>query len=121
MPQLKGRAVVEMTIKKANDQKFDLDGTLFEQGHLTLVIDGYSAPITGGCFVDLVNRGFYDGMKVIRSDGFVIQTGDPEGEDASDALRLLCPTQNMDCIGWLCGPSNEEEKAYSTGSICQRR
>lgn len=81
LPQLKGRAVVELTIKKANNQKFDLDGQLFEQGHLTLVIDGYSAPVTGGCFADLVNRGFYDGMKVIRSDGFVIQTGDPEGPD----------------------------------------
>ncbi|GJQ09026.1 hypothetical protein GpartN1_g817.t1 [Galdieria partita] len=81
LPQLKGRAVVEMTLKKANNQKFDLDGQLFDKGYLTLVIDGYSAPVTGGCFVDLVNRGFYDGMKVIRSDGFVIQTGDPEGPD----------------------------------------
>ncbi|EME28798.1 Peptidyl-prolyl cis-trans isomerase, chloroplastic [Galdieria sulphuraria] len=81
LPQLKGRAVVEMTIKKANNQKFDLDGQLFDKGQVTLVIDGYSAPVTGGCFVDLVNRRFYDGMKVIRSDGFVIQTGDPEGPD----------------------------------------
>lgn len=38
------------------------------------------APVTGGSFVDLVKRGFYDNMKIQRSDGFVVQTGDPEGE-----------------------------------------
>jgi peptidylprolyl isomerase len=30
--------------------------------------------------VDLVRRGFYDNMKIQRSDGFVVQTGDPDGE-----------------------------------------
>jgi cyclophilin family peptidyl-prolyl cis-trans isomerase len=39
----------------------------------------YSAPVTGGNFVDLVNKGFYNNMKIQRSDGFVVQTGDPEG------------------------------------------
>eukprot|EP00871_Galdieria_phlegrea_P004498 jgi/Galph1/5049/GphlegSOOS_G3772.1 len=81
LPQLKGRAVVEMIIKKDNNAKFDLDGQLFDQGQLTLVIDGYSAPVTGGCFVDLVNRGFYNKSKAIRSDGFVIQCGDPDGPE----------------------------------------
>ena len=36
--------------------------------------------MTGGNFVDLVQKGFYDKMKIQRSDGFVVQTGDPEGE-----------------------------------------
>jgi peptidylprolyl isomerase len=39
-----------------------------------------AAPVTGGNFVDLVNKGFYDNMKIQRSDGFVVQTGDPDGE-----------------------------------------
>jgi len=39
-----------------------------------------SAPVTGGNFVDLVQKGFYNNMKIQRSDGFVVQTGDPEGE-----------------------------------------
>ena len=47
---------------------------------MRMVVDGYTAPITGGNFVDLVQRGFYDGMKIQRSDGFVVQTGDPSAE-----------------------------------------
>mmetsp|Transcript_12189 Transcript_12189/g.35694 ORF Transcript_12189/g.35694 Transcript_12189/m.35694 type:complete len:183 (+) Transcript_12189:1137-1685(+) len=39
-----------------------------------------SAPVTGGNFVDLVQKGFYDKMQIQRSDGFVVQTGDPDGE-----------------------------------------
>ena len=36
--------------------------------------------MTGGNFVELVKRGFYDNMDIQRSDGFVVQTGDPKGE-----------------------------------------
>ena len=35
--------------------------------------------MTGGNFVDLVQKGFYTNMKIQRSDGFVVQTGDPDG------------------------------------------
>ena len=38
------------------------------------------APVTGGNFVDLVQKGFYNNMDIQRSDGFVVQTGDPAGE-----------------------------------------
>ena len=50
---------------------------------MTIVVDGFNAPVTGGNFVDLVDRGFYDGMDVQRSDGFVVQTGKPsaKGQD----------------------------------------
>ncbi len=66
LPQLKGRATV------------DLETT---QGNLTLIVDGYSAPLTAGNFIDLVQRGFYDGLPFLRSeDNFVLQTGDPTGE-----------------------------------------
>jgi cyclophilin family peptidyl-prolyl cis-trans isomerase len=36
--------------------------------------------VTGGNFVDLVQKGFYNNMKIQRSDGFVVQTGDPDGD-----------------------------------------
>jgi cyclophilin family peptidyl-prolyl cis-trans isomerase len=36
--------------------------------------------VTGGNFVDLVNKGFYNKMLIQRSDGFVVQTGEPEGK-----------------------------------------
>jgi len=73
LPQLKGRATIQVELKfnKATD---NIPG-----GSMTIVVDGYSAPITSGNFVDLVNRGFYNGMDVQRADGFVVQTGDPEG------------------------------------------
>ncbi|NEO33394.1 MAG: peptidylprolyl isomerase [Symploca sp. SIO3C6] len=67
LPQLKGRATVEISTNK---------------GDLTLIVDGYSAPVTAGNFVDLVNRGFYDGLEFIRAeDKFVVQTGDPAGSE----------------------------------------
>jgi len=54
-----------------------------------LVVDGYNAPVNGGNFVDLVQRGFYDGLSFTRSeDNFVLQTGDPLG----DAEGFIDPT-----------------------------
>ncbi len=67
LPQLKGRATVEFTTNK---------------GTMQAVIDGFSAPVTGGNFVDLVQRGFYDGMEFTRAeDNYVLQTGDPDGPE----------------------------------------
>eukprot|EP00908_Phaeocystis_cordata_P010272 Transcript_21119.p1 GENE.Transcript_21119~~Transcript_21119.p1 ORF type:complete len:440 (-),score=200.53 Transcript_21119:143-1366(-) len=76
LPRLNKRAVVEFTVKKPPGEQFDIDGNLFKEGKLRMQIDGYTAPLTSGNFVDLVRRGFYDGMKIQRSDGFVVQTGD---------------------------------------------
>ena len=45
-----------------------------KRGSLTVVLDGYNAPVSAGNFVDLVQRKFYDGMEVQRSDGFVVQS-----------------------------------------------
>jgi peptidylprolyl isomerase len=67
LPQLKGRATIDMVT---------------DQGKITIVVDGYSAPITAGNFVDLVQRGFYDGLEFIRAeDSYYVQAGDPIGED----------------------------------------
>lgn len=80
LPWLRGRATVEMVVEKAGGAQFDIDGTIYNKGKMTMIIDGYSAPITAGNFVQLVNRGFYNGKDIIRSDGFVVQTGKPEGK-----------------------------------------
>jgi peptidylprolyl isomerase len=65
LPRLLGRATVRLTTTK---------------GDLTAVVDGYNAPLTAGAFVDLVQRGFYDGLPFIRAEDFyVLQTGDPAG------------------------------------------
>ncbi len=68
LPQLKGRATVEFETTK---------------GNVTVVADGYSAPVTAGNFIDLVEKKFYDDMPFIRAEDFyVLQTGDPEGPEA---------------------------------------
>lgn len=79
-PLLKGRATVEMTIRK-NGEDFDIMGTIYKEGKLTMVLDGYNAPVTAGNFVDLVQRGFYNNDTVVRSDGFVVQIGRPNTKD----------------------------------------
>ena len=67
LPQLLGRATVEMNTT---------------QGKLTIVVDGYSAPVNAGNFVDLVQRGFYDQMNFNRAeDLYIIQAGDPPGPE----------------------------------------
>ena len=82
LPQLLGRATVQLEVAKGDaDEKFDIDGVLSKSGTLTIVVDGYSAPVNAGAFVDLVNRGFYNGLDVIRSDGFIVQTGKPADAD----------------------------------------
>jgi peptidylprolyl isomerase len=66
LPQLLGRATVAMETNK---------------GDLKLVVDGYSAPVNGGNFIDLVQRGFYDGLDFNRAEDFyILQAGDPPGE-----------------------------------------
>jgi cyclophilin family peptidyl-prolyl cis-trans isomerase len=91
LPQLKKRAIVEFVAKKgpeAEFSSFNVDGNLFKTAVLRMEIDGYTAPVTAGNFVDLVNKGFYDGMRIQRSDGFVVQTGDPSKEGRGDGKTV---------------------------------
>ena len=68
LPQLKGRAVVALNTSK---------------GPISMMVDGYSAPITAGNFLDLVQRGFYNNQTFTRTDeAYVVQTGNPDGPDA---------------------------------------
>jgi len=77
LPQLKGRATVEVLTSK---------------GRVVLVADGYNAPVTAGNFVDLVKRGFYDGLPFTRAEDFyVVQVGDPPG----DAEGFIDPATNQ--------------------------
>ena len=68
LPRLLGRATVAIDTTK---------------GRLTAVVDGYNAPLTAGAFVDLVQKGFYDGLPFTRAEDFyVLQTGDPKGPES---------------------------------------
>jgi peptidylprolyl isomerase len=67
LPQLKGRSTIAMKTSK---------------GAVTIVVDGYSAPVTAGNFVDLVQRGFYNNLPFTRAENdYVLQVGDPVGEE----------------------------------------
>jgi peptidyl-prolyl cis-trans isomerase B (cyclophilin B) len=67
-PRLDGVAIVEMTVNGSP---------------VTIEIDGNNAPVTAGNFVDLVQRGFYNGLTFHRVEKdpqpFVVQGGDPKG------------------------------------------
>ena len=67
LPQLKGRATIAFKTTK---------------GDINLIVDGYTAPVTAGNFVDLVNRGFYNDLAFTRAENdYVLQIGDPPGDE----------------------------------------
>ena len=67
LPRLLGRARVAINTTK---------------GEMEAIIDGYNAPLTGGAFIDLVEKNFYNDLPINRAEEFfVLQTGDPKGAD----------------------------------------
>ncbi len=46
-----------MVVKKPAGEQFDIEGQLFSEAKMKMIIDGYAAPVTGGNFVDLVQKG----------------------------------------------------------------
>eukprot|EP00899_Mesostigma_viride_P025430 jgi/Mesvir1/6071/Mv00799-RA.1 len=74
MPLLKGRAQVEIKLRFLNNPTLD-------RATVVLTVDGLNAPVTGGNFIDLVKRGFYNNVEIQRADGFVVQFGKPEGSE----------------------------------------
>jgi peptidyl-prolyl cis-trans isomerase B (cyclophilin B) len=78
LPKLDGKATVEMTIKGEP---------------VTIEVDGASAPITAGNFVDLAQKGVYDKLifhRVVREpQPFVVQGGDPQSKDTNFPVERL--------------------------------
>jgi peptidyl-prolyl cis-trans isomerase B (cyclophilin B) len=78
LPRLEGKATVVMTVKGSP---------------ITIEVDGNNAPITAGNFVDLVQRGVYDGLvfhRVVRQpQPFVVQGGDPKSKDPKNPPQTL--------------------------------
>jgi cyclophilin family peptidyl-prolyl cis-trans isomerase len=78
---------------------------------MNIVLDGYNAPVSAGNFADLVLRKFYDGMEVQRADGFVVQTGDPEGpadgfvDPDTNEIRRCAAQLGLAWPGLACWPS----------------
>ena len=78
LPRLEGKATVVMTVKGSP---------------ITIEVDGINAPITAGNFIDLVQRGVYNGLvfhRVVREpQPFVVQGGDPQGKNPNIPAERL--------------------------------
>lgn len=109
LPRLEGEATVEMTVK----------GEV-----ISIKVDGANAPITAGNFVDLVNRGVYNGLVfhrvVLEPQPFVVQGGDPQSKDASFPVERLGtgsfvdPTTSLPrYIPLEIKPEGQEQPIYS--------
>lgn len=76
--RLEGKATIEMKVNGAP---------------ITIEVDGNNAPITAGNFVDLVQRGVYDGLvfhRVVKEpQPFVAQGGDPQGKNPNFPVARL--------------------------------
>lgn len=78
LPRLEGQATVELVVNGSP---------------ITIEVNGEDAPITAGNFVDLVERGVYDGTRfhrVVREpEPFVVQGGDPQSADPNVPVSQL--------------------------------
>jgi peptidyl-prolyl cis-trans isomerase B (cyclophilin B) len=78
LARLEGKATVVLQVKGAA---------------ITIELDGTNAPLTAGNFVDLVQKGVYDGLvfhRVVREpQPFVVQGGDPQGKKPDFPITSL--------------------------------
>jgi peptidyl-prolyl cis-trans isomerase B (cyclophilin B) len=83
LPKLTGKATVVMTVKGSKQ--------------ITIELDGNNAPISAGNFVDLVQKGFYNGLtfhRVVRQpQPFVVQGGDPKGNGSGGYIPTGTSTE----------------------------
>lgn len=109
LPRLEGKATVVITVKGSP---------------ITVEVDGTNAPITAGNFVDLVQKGVYDGTvfhRVVREpQPFVVQGGDPQSKDPKSSPQLwgtggyVDPKTNSERrIPLEIKPKGEQEPIYS--------
>lgn len=109
LPRLEGEAIVEMVVKGSP---------------IKIVVNGLDAPITAGNFVDLANRGVYNGLafhRVIRDpQPFVAQGGDPQSKDPNFPANQLGTGSFIDpatgqprYIPLEITPANADQPVYS--------
>lgn len=59
------------------------------KGNILINVYPEKMPITAGNFLDLVNRGFYDGLIWHRVEDWVVQTGDPTGTGMGGSEKTI--------------------------------
>ena len=76
--------------KKMSNNKVNIEIQIKDEGVIKLELDSTQAPITVENFVNLVNSGFYDGLKFHRIiDGFMMQGGDPLGNGTGGSEKTI--------------------------------
>jgi|Transcript_13719 cyclophilin family peptidyl-prolyl cis-trans isomerase len=89
LPRLTGRAVIDLTVRKAPGQSFGfVNGDETNTATLRVVVDGYNAPITAGNFVENVRRGVYNGTGLKKSETALLAPPPPGKVDPSASLPL---------------------------------
>lgn len=101
LPRLEGKATVVMTVNGAP---------------ITIEVDGDNAPITAGNFVDLVQKGVYDGLvfhRVVREpQPFVVQGGDPRGDGTGGYIDPNSTPKTERRIPLEIKPEGEDQPVY---------
>lgn len=108
-----GRGVVELIIEKpdgASAYVVNEGGGPQPQAHLTLVLEGYSAPVTAGNFASNVLQRLYIGKTLtVDYTGILVGKGTVSGGANSSLLRLLVGTDScgvsllLDCTASVHG------------------
>lgn len=85
-----------------------------DYGKVKLELDGETAPITVTNFVNLVNKGFYDGLTFHRiMDGFMVQGGDPQGDGYGGSGKTIKGEFSQNGV--------ENNISHTTGTISMAR
>ena len=84
------------------------------KGVIRVKLDGEGAPIHVGNFVELADKGFYNGIKFHRYvPGFVIQGGDPQTRDFSQEEVARMANMPMSRLG-TGGPGYTIKEEFTT-------
>lgn len=109
LPRLLGRACVQCVIDRPSSSPEFLPRAEAFPIRLTIVIDGYAAPITAGSFIDLVQRGFYNGLPIGRN-----HTGCQLPPEVEASGKVLVSGQPADLGGNISGFVDPRTGAYRT-------
>lgn len=90
-PRLTGRATVEFTVKRGDGSTFTVaaGGGPKDVGKIEVVLDGYSAPLTSGNFLNLVMKGAYDGITLRATEQAVLSDNERSETGASLPIEIM--------------------------------
>ena len=80
----------ETSVLRDDKTVYHAEITMKDMGVIKLELDAAAAPVTVANFVELAEKGFYDGLTIHRAiDGFMIQGGDPTGTGSGGSGKAI--------------------------------